>query len=93
MVYAKGGWADAKINISSFNPNNGVVGATDGWKSGYTVGAGVDYMFARNWIVGADFNYYDFRFNRDAVFSSGTPYNTTGKDTVYAGNATPELFV
>ncbi len=24
----------------------------------------VDYMFVKNWIVGADFNYYDFRFDR-----------------------------
>jgi outer membrane immunogenic protein len=62
LVYAKGGyaWRD--------NPNIGVAVAgtpaaftTDGThKDGYTVGAGLEYMFAPNWSAKAEYQYYNF---------------------------------
>jgi len=62
LVYGKGGyaWRD--------NPNIGVsVGgapvafSTDAThKDGYTVGAGLEYMFAPNWSAKAEYQYYDF---------------------------------
>ena len=62
LLYAKGGyaWRD--------NPNLGVsVGGvpvaftTDGnHKDGYTVGAGLEYMFAPNWSAKAEYQYYNF---------------------------------
>jgi outer membrane immunogenic protein len=85
MVYAKGGLAVAKIGTSS---NNDVGNNSDsnGWQSGYTIGGGVDYMFAKSWIVGADFNYYDFRFDRSLRTTSGVPvsYNLASNQ-IYAG--------
>jgi outer membrane immunogenic protein len=84
MVYGKGGFAVAKIETSS---NNDAGNDTDAnrWQGGYTVGAGVDYMFAKNWIVGADFNYYDFRFDRSLRATLGTPVAYNGRDQIYAG--------
>jgi outer membrane immunogenic protein len=62
LIYAKGGyaWRD--------NPNLGVnvAGApvaftTDGThKDGWTVGAGLEYMFAPNWSAKAEYQYYNF---------------------------------
>jgi outer membrane immunogenic protein len=62
LLYAKGGyaWRD--------NPNIGVaVGGvpaaftTDSThKDGYTVGAGLEYMFAPNWSAKAEYQYYNF---------------------------------
>src|SRR5947199_5615839 len=62
LVYGKGGyaWRD--------NPNIGVTVAgvpagftTDAThKDGYTVGAGLEYMFAPNWSAKAEYQYYNF---------------------------------
>ncbi|MGA8611822.1 MAG: hypothetical protein WB760_08920, partial [Xanthobacteraceae bacterium] len=72
MLYAKGGWADARINTFAINPASGVFGNATNWQGGYTVGTGLDYMVARNWIIGVDFNYYDFHFDRSALATDGT---------------------
>jgi outer membrane immunogenic protein len=62
LLYAKGGyaWRD--------NPNIGVsvAGAPVGFttdsthKDGWTVGAGLEYMFAPNWSAKAEYQYYNF---------------------------------
>src|SRR5664279_4813620 len=62
LLYAKGGyaWRD--------NPNIGVsVGGvpaafttTGNHKDGYTVGAGLEYMFAPSWSAKAEYQYYNF---------------------------------
>jgi outer membrane immunogenic protein len=86
LFYAKGGFADSKIDTFGINPVSGAFADVNSWRAGYTVGGGVDYMFAKNWIAGVDFNYYDFRFNRPTLASTGTAFNfTSGKDQVYAG--------
>jgi outer membrane immunogenic protein len=86
MFYAKGGFADSKIDTFGINPASGVFADVNQWRSGYTVGGGIDYMFARNWIAGVDFNYYDFRFTRPTLASSGTAITfASGKDQIYAG--------
>jgi outer membrane immunogenic protein len=62
LLYAKGGfaWRD--------NPNIGVsvngtpaAFTTDGaHKTGFTVGAGLEYMFAPNWSAKVEYQYYNF---------------------------------
>jgi outer membrane immunogenic protein len=85
LFYVKGGFAGAKIDTFAINPATGVFGGANAWQSGYTLGGGVDYMFAQNWIAGVDFNYYHFGFNRPVIATDGTPTNFTGKNDVYAG--------
>src|ERR1700685_952170 len=70
LVYAKGGyaWRD--------NPMMGVAAAgtpvgftTDGnHRDGWTVGAGLEYMFAPNWSAKAEYQYYKFG---TTTFTSG----------------------
>ncbi len=61
LLYAKGGYAgrDSKIVVS--NGGVPVAFATNGnQKSGYTVGAGLEYMFAPSWSAKAEYDYYNF---------------------------------
>jgi outer membrane immunogenic protein len=72
LLYAKGGyaWRD--------NPNVGVSFAgvpvafsTDGsHRDGYTVGAGLEYMFAPNWSAKIEYQYYNFG---STTFTGGPP--------------------
>jgi outer membrane immunogenic protein len=61
LAYAKGGYAfvDRDLNVTSFGAPAPV--ATSGRsRDGYTVGAGLEYMFAPNWSAKAEYQYYDF---------------------------------
>jgi outer membrane immunogenic protein len=70
LLYAKGGYAWRDIN------NLGVVSGgapaaftTSGNRQdGYTVGAGLEYMFAPNWSAKAEYQYYNFG---KTTFTSG----------------------
>jgi outer membrane immunogenic protein len=59
LPYIKGGYAGAQLNVTNFD----VFGShldDNKWRNGYVVGAGLEYGFARNWIVGVEYNYMDF---------------------------------
>lgn len=70
LLYAKGGYAwrnNENIGVSV----GGVPAAftTDGsHKDGYTLGAGLEYMFAPNWSAKAEYQYYNFG---KTTFTSG----------------------
>ena len=70
LLYAKGGYAwrnDPNVGVSV----NGspVAFTTDGnHKDGWTVGAGLEYMFAPNWSAKAEYQYYNFG---STTFTSG----------------------
>jgi outer membrane immunogenic protein len=71
LVYAKGGYAfsDNELNVSQFGV--GVPYTTSGRnRDGYTVGAGLEYMFAPNWSAKAEYQYYDFG---RTTFTAGPP--------------------
>ncbi|MDH6689043.1 outer membrane immunogenic protein [Bradyrhizobium japonicum] len=53
LLYVKGGYAWADTRFS-----NGFGG--DGGSDGYTVGAGLEYMFTQNWSGKLEYQYYDF---------------------------------
>jgi outer membrane immunogenic protein len=63
LLYVKGGYAGANVHISVSdnvcpgNPINCGAGSDSNWRSGFTVGAGVEYAVTNNWIVGVE---YDF---------------------------------
>jgi outer membrane immunogenic protein len=72
MLYAKGGFADARIDTFMINNATGVFGDVRQWQAGWTVGGGLDYMVTPNFILGAEFNYYRFGFDRTVPASDGT---------------------
>ncbi|SED89838.1 outer membrane protein [Bradyrhizobium erythrophlei] len=62
LLYAKGGYAVRdNLNIGAGSSGIPVVVATNGsHRSGFTLGGGLEYMFARNWSAKAEYQYYNF---------------------------------
>ena len=86
MLYAKGGFAETKIDTFAINPATGVSSDANSWQSGWTVGAGLDYMITPNFILGVEFNYYRFGFDRTVPATDGTIGTYTGtRAEVYSG--------
>ena len=70
LLYAKGGyaWRD-NPNIGASFAGTPVDFTTDGnHRDGYTVGAGLEYMFAPNWSAKIEYQYYNFG---NTTFTSG----------------------
>ena len=60
LLYVKGGYAYTDYKTSLTNPATGANVAISSSKDGYTVGAGLEYMFAQNWSGKLEYQYYDF---------------------------------
>jgi outer membrane immunogenic protein len=61
LVYVKGGYAYSDNNESVTFGGVPIAFATSGdHRNGYTIGAGVEYMFAPNWSALAEYQYYNF---------------------------------
>ena len=62
LLYAKGGyaWRDGNnIGVTAAGVPQGFT-TSGNRKDGYTVGGGLEYMFAPNWSAKAEYQYYDF---------------------------------
>jgi outer membrane immunogenic protein len=65
LLYAKGGYAAGRIETTPqdfFPLPNTLQHFSSGaaWHNGWTVGAGADYKFARNWVLGVEYSYFSF---------------------------------
>jgi outer membrane immunogenic protein len=87
MVYATGGLAFAKVRDSFQAIFAGVPYSWTGtgWRTGYTVGGGLEYMFDPHWSVKGEALYYDLgskkqesTFTGDFTFSHGLTDKMTG---------------
>ena len=67
LIYAKGGVAFRDDNGLSAN----IPGVTDRKSTGYTVGGGLEYMFAPAWSAKVEYQYYNFD-TTSAAFTDGT---------------------
>ncbi len=76
LFYVKGGWAylDANMSVGGFdvlgNPWSSKTTGLDGW----TIGGGVEYMFAPSWSVKAEYLYFDFGRNNSNWYNSNLNY-------------------
>jgi outer membrane immunogenic protein len=77
LLYAKGGYAWKDGNNINASVNGVAAGfVTDGsHKDGYTVGGGLEYMFAPNWSAKAEYQYYNFG---NTTFATG-PADIAGR--------------
>jgi outer membrane immunogenic protein len=87
LVFAKGGYALTGITNSFIDSNavglTLVSGTETDTRNGWTIGGGVEAMFARNWIARAEFDYYDFgTVNHTALASNGVSYTFSHSLTV-----------
>jgi outer membrane immunogenic protein len=83
LLYAKGGYAFANYKESL------TVGGFDtafakGSQDGYTVGAGLEYLFTQNWSGKVEYQYYDFG-NTSFVVGGNTYTAKNDEHTVKAG--------
>ena len=73
LIYAKGGVAFRDNNgFSSLNgfPTSGTV-VVDSKQTGYTIGGGLEYMFAPAWSAKVEYQYYNFDRTNIALVSAG----------------------
>jgi outer membrane immunogenic protein len=87
LFYAKFGYATARLNIHSVDMGAGLVADHTAWRGGWTAGAGVDWMLLGNFIIGAEFDYYNFNFdNTNGVYNDGvTPFSASASNgNIYA---------
>lgn len=88
MIYVKGGYAYSDNSERVTFAGTPVAFSTSGdHRNGYTVGAGLEYMFAPSWSAKVEYDYYNFG---NATFTSpvglvGTGSFTTDDHTVKAG--------
>jgi outer membrane immunogenic protein len=76
MLYVKGGYAYSDNSETLVALGAPVAFTLDrGHRDGYTVGAGLEYMFAPNWSAKAEYMYYDFGSSR---FVTPAPFATLG---------------
>lgn len=88
LLYVKGGYAYSDNNETlalagvpvafAFNNNH---------RDGYTIGAGLEYMFAPNWSAKAEYQYYDFGSSHFVAPTALVPFGgfRTDDHTVKAG--------
>jgi outer membrane immunogenic protein len=64
LPYVKGGFAGAKVDtsltISDCCPTPPHVAEAKSWHNGWTVGGGIEYMFAQLFTIGIEYDYYTF---------------------------------
>jgi outer membrane immunogenic protein len=79
MAYATGGLAYAKTRDSFQAVQNGTIFSStgSGWRTGYTVGGGLEYMLNEKWSVKGEALYYDLGTKRaeSTGTNSGFPYS------------------
>jgi outer membrane immunogenic protein len=60
LLYAQGGAAWTNSNITFLTGSGAQLGETSNDRTGWTVGAGVEWMFAPQWSVFAEYNFMGF---------------------------------
>jgi outer membrane immunogenic protein len=81
LFYAKGGYAYSDNRETLTFAGVPVAFTLDGGhKNGWTVGGGVEYMFAPNWSAKAEYQYYDFGSSRFLAPAPLVPFGTFHND-------------
>lgn len=77
LLYAKGGYAfrDNKLGVTDATGVPLAFATTGNRDDGYTVGAGLEYMFAPNWSAKVEYQYYNFG---KTTFAAGSPPDIVG---------------
>jgi len=89
LAYAKGGaaWTQTKVAVASNGNGQSATATFD--RTGWTVGAGVEWMFARNWSAFAEYDYADFGRASGPLAGTagltGAPIIATLKSQIHTG--------
>jgi len=81
LIYAKGGWAGAQVDVSGHNPGLPDAFSNDSWRNGWTLGAGLEYKLSRNISLGAEYSFIDLGSkNYTGTTNLAIPYTITDHD-------------
>jgi outer membrane immunogenic protein len=89
LIYIRAAYATARIGVhaeeGALNTSGALPGATGdwrGWRSGWNMGAGIEYMPWQNLVLGIEFNFYNFAFDtkQPILFSDGTEFEIAGSE-------------
>ena len=81
LVYVKGGYAYSdNRDIVTLGGVPVAFALDSGHSNGWTIGAGAEYMFAPNWSVKAEYQYYDFGDSRFVAPAALVPFGTFQND-------------
>lgn len=72
LGYVKGGgaWTDTNTQVYGTLPFLFLSESANSSRQGWTIGGGLEYMFAKGWSVFGEYNYADFG-RKDIVFTAG----------------------
>jgi outer membrane immunogenic protein len=81
LLYVKGGYAYSDNTQTLTSVGAPFAFTLDrGHRDGYTVGAGLEYMFAQNWSAKAEYMYYDFGSSRFVTPVALVPFGSFRND-------------
>ena len=89
LIYATGGLAYGYTSFSNQlvrtdrNPNVGFAGSASETATGWTIGAGAEFLITSNWTVKAEYLYYDLGNTRVFGVPFNQPANGFGADGTY----------
>jgi outer membrane immunogenic protein len=95
LFYVKGGaaWTNEKVDVAFTNVRGIAVDpTTSNTRTGWTIGAGTEWAFARNWSATLEYGYYDFG-SKGLTLTQDTPIVNevvtvhSFKDTIHAVTA------
>lgn len=75
LLYVKGGYAGVnnRLSVSDTVPPSTGSGSSTQWHNGWTVGAGWEYGFTPNWILGLEYNYAQFESKNYQLAGTAAP--------------------
>ena len=75
LPYIKGGFAGASVETSMVTPADAanLISLSNNWHTGWTIGGGVEYMFAPRWTVGLVYDRYSFDSKSVSAIRTGSP--------------------
>ncbi len=77
LLYATGGYARAHATYRAVSgpPGGGVIGEVKQHLNGFTFGGGLEFMLARNVVIGAAYDFLRFDGQTTSIATTGTPSN------------------
>jgi outer membrane immunogenic protein len=88
LIYIRAAYATARIGVHAeegplaTQATAGAIGDWRGWRSGWNMGAGIEYMPWQNLVLGMEFNFYNFAFDtkQPILFSDGNTFQIGGSE-------------
>jgi len=81
LIYGKAGWAGAQVDVSARNAALPDSFSFEDWRSGWTLGAGLEYKVARNVSLGVEYSFIDLGADHfHGTTALGFPVNVVDHD-------------